>query len=404
MHVLYIHQHFATNQGFLGTRSYDFARYLVARGHRVTVLTGYYPGAGLDAYVKPGLLTRFDLEGIQVVIVRIPYRNQMGIPARVGAFLAFAAVSSALAVALNGVDVVYATSTPLTVGIPALAARFLRGRPYAFEVRDIWPEFLVSMGLLKNPAIIAAAELAERTFYRHARRVVGISQGITDRLAERGLPADKLRTLFTGVDLALYERTPPAPEVLAEHGLAGKMVVIYAGTHSVANRLELGLEAADLLRDDPRIAFLHVGDGKSRDALIARAAELKLPNVVFLPRQAKQVLVGIVKACHVGVLYLMDVDAADAAMPNKVFDYLAAGLPVVVNAKGELARHLVEFDAGAIVPQTTAEAFAATLKALADDPAGLAAKGRNALRLVTERFDRRVLVDEIERILQDVAG
>jgi len=402
MHVLYIHQHFATNQGFLGTRSYDFARHLVARGHRVTVLTGYNAGAGLDAHVGPGLVSRFTLDGVQVVVVRIPYRQQLGIPLRVAAFAAFAAISSALAVLLADVDVVYATSTPLTVGVPALAARFLRGRPYAFEVRDIWPESLVQMGLLKNPAAIAVAEVAERTFYRHAARVVGISRGITGRLAERGLPADKLHTLATGVDLELYERIPAAPEVLAELGLAGKMVAVYAGAHGPANRLDFALDVADRLRHDPRVAFLFLGDGKAREGLIERAGRMGLPNVVFLPKVPKERMVAIVKACDVGVFFLWETEVALAAMPNKLFDYLAAGLPVAVNAKGELAETLTGHDAGAVVRGAEPDDFAAALAALADDPDARRAKGAHARRLCATLYDRRVLAAQLEGILEEV--
>lgn len=402
MHVLYIHQHFATNQGSLGTRSYDYARFLVERGHKVTVLTGYYPGSGIEAYAGPGLVSRFEVDGIDVVLVRVTYENRQGVAGRLISFGAFALASSVIAASLGHVDVVFATSTPLTVGIPALAARFLRGRPYVFEVRDIWPEMLVSAGVLRNRALIAAATLAEETFYRHARRVVGISRGIADRLHERGQPRDKLRVLFTGVDTGLYEGVAPRHDVLAQAGLAGRVVAVYAGAHSLANHLEYVLDAAERLRDEPRVAFLLVGRGKDRDALMASARARGLSNVVFLPQQPKQTLVGILKACDVGLMVLKDVPDFTAAMPNKFFDYLAASLPVLVNFPGELAGHLAEYDCGRYVSAKDPGELARVLVDLAALPAEeRRAMGQRAARLVAERFDRRALVAVMEGILED---
>jgi len=405
MKILYIHQHFATNRGSTGTRSYDYARYLVERGHQVHMLTGEHARAGFDTASLPGrFLARLQVDGIDVLVVRVPYANQMGAASRLLSFATFAAVSSAAAV-LSDADVTFATSTPLTVGVPALVARFLRGRPYAFEVRDIWPEMLVNAGLLKNRAVIATATFAEETFYRFARRVVGISRGISDRLAERGVPRDKLRVLYTGVDLSLYEGVEPNREILRSLGLEGRFVAVYAGAHSFANDLTYVLDAAEALAGDPRVAFLLVGDGRDRDALMADAARRGLANVVFLPALPKTELVALLKACDAGLMILKDVPDFVAAMPNKFYDYLAAGLPVVVNFPGELAGHLGEHDCGVEVPAGDPAALGRALLALASTPeAERSARSRRARGLVEARFDRRALVDDLEQLLRETCA
>ncbi|MBN1461625.1 MAG: glycosyltransferase family 4 protein [Armatimonadetes bacterium] len=400
LHVLYIHQHFTTNEVPFGPRSYDYARYLVRMGHRVTVLCGStFLGKTKLAQSKRGLVRHLTAEGIEIVMIAVPYSNYMGFLGRALSFLAFAFLATISALMVRDVDVVYATSTPLTVGLPALACRFFRGIPYCFEVRDLWPEIPVALGILKNRILIAISERAETAFYRHAHTVVGISQGIVDRLAARGVPRERLAVLYSGVDLALYDNTSPDPAGIAALGLGNRFVAVYAGSVSTVNHLDYLLDVAARVTPDPRIAILIIGDGRERPRLETEARQRGLGNVVFAGPFPKAQLAGLLKASHVGINSAKDMEVFRPVMANKFFDYLGAGLPIVSNHPAEITRFLEELKIGKEFPADDPSSMAAFFVWLADNPAAREDMGRRAHDAAKNRFDRRELVKTLEAII-----
>ena len=402
MHVLYVHQHFTTNAGASGTRSYDYARYLVQRGHRVTVVTGVY---ALGPFVRDvrGLIETRWIDGIRVVIVNVPYANEMSFAGRLASFLLFAAGSVVACLRQGRVDVVLATSTPLTVGIPALAMRWLRRVPYVFEVRDIWPAFAVSIGRLKNPLLIRLAAWAERTFYRHAGRVQTISEGMRELLAGRGLPAEKLAMMPTGVDMALYEGAAGDDSLRRELGWSERLLAVYAGAHSDANGLEYLVETAAALKDDRRIGILLIGEGRTKNGLMALAGRRGLDNIAFRPRLPKQRLVGILTDADVGLVILKPLPEFTIAMPNKLFDYMAAGLAIAVNFPGDAAGQLAKSGAGVAADPAAPATLAAALRQWADRPEELA-RAKQSARELARSYDRRKWAGELESVLAAVAA
>jgi glycosyltransferase involved in cell wall biosynthesis len=402
MHILYIHQHFTTNAGASGTRSYDYARYLVGAGHRVTVVTGVY---ALGPFVQPGgsLIQTCWIDGIRVMVINVRYTNQMTFLQRTASFLLFAVLSVVACLRSGRVDVVLATSTPLTVGIPALAMRWLRGVPYVFEVRDLWPSFAVSMGVLTNPLLIRLARWAERLFYRHAARVQTISHGLVEALVQEGLDRSKLTMIPTGVDLELYRNVQPDSSLRRQAQWQDRVVAVYAGAHSDANNLEYVVEAARLLRDDPRVGFLMIGEGRTRERLVKLAKEYGLLNILFHPRLPKQTLAGVLCDADVGLVILQPLAEFAAAMPNKLFDYLAAGLAVVVNFSGEAQWQLKTTGAGRATDSRDPADLSRALAHWADNPQELLA-AKQAARELARRYDRKVWAGRLERILCDVAA
>ena len=399
MHVLYIHQHFTTNAGASGTRSYDYARYLVRQGHRVTVLTGIYALGPFGTALGRGSVHRRQIDGIDVVILKVPYANQMSFLRRLGSFLMFAVLSVWVALRVRKVDVVLATSTPLTVGLPALAMRLLRGVPYIFEVRDIWPAFAVKIGALKNPILIRLAYAAEAVFYRFAARIQVISEGMRQALLDRRLPPEKLTVLPTGVDLALYDHAGPDNRLRQRLGWQGRLVAVYAGALSDANGLEYVVEAAAAAKDDPRIGLLIIGDGRRKPALIELATRHGLSNLHFEPSMPKEQLIHVLADCDVGMLILRPLPEFAMAMPNKLFDYLAAGLAVTVNFEGEAASELAARGAGGATNPTDARSLARRLQDYASDPQGLT-RTKAAARELARKYDRAVLAKILEENLK----
>lgn len=395
MKVLYFHQHFSTPGGSTGTRSYEMARRLLALGHQVTMVCGSYAGGvtGLEQPFAEGH-RRGRVDGIDVVEFDLAYSNSDGFVRRSLVFLTFAVRSIGMAFT-EDYDVLFATTTPLTAGIPGILARWLRRKPFVFEVRDLWPELPRAMGVIRNPLVLAAMSLLEWASYRSAHRLIGLAPGIVEGIARRGVAPARIRSIPNGCDLDLFAATatPWRPAGVRDSDL----LAVFAGTHGMANGLEAVLDtAAELKRRNlSDIKLLLIGDGKLKPGLQARAIREDLDNLVFHDPIDKARLAGLMAATDLGLQILANVPAFYyGTSPNKFFDYIAAGLPVLNNYPGWLADIIVRERCGFAVPPEDPRAFADALEEAAANRAALDAMGQNARRLAEREFDRRLLADQ----------
>ena len=395
MRVIYFHQHFTSPAGAGGIRSYEMARRLLKHGHQVTMVCGRYGlgNTGLDGPFVRGR-RRGMVDGIDVVEFDLSYSNRDGLLKRTGTFLKYAWGSIKLALT-ERYDLAFATSTPLTAGLPAIAARWLRGKPFVFEVRDLWPELPREMGVITNPVVLWAMGVLEYVSYHSARRCVALSPGIARGIARRGIPQDRIASVPNGCDIEIFRDAPGAwrPDGVAD----GDLLAVFTGTHGPANGLDAVLAAAAVLKQRGRsdVKLLLIGDGKLKPALQADAAARNLDNVLFHDPVGKARLAGLLAGSDLGLQILANVPAFYyGTSPNKFFDYIAAGRPVLNNYPGWLAEMIVEADCGFAVPPDNAEAFADALERAADDRAALRRMGANAARLAGQRFDRAKLADQ----------
>lgn len=385
--ILYLHQHFSTPAGATATRSHAFARALAQAGHAVTLACGQWQGAvsGLDGAFRRGA-RRGRVAGFEVVEWAIPCGNAMGEAARIGAFLRYAARAARLA-SRPGWELVIASSTPLSVALPALLARRLHGTPFLFEIRDPWPELPAAMGL-RRPLLLGAMERLAGAACREAAAVVALTEGMAETARARSTPPERLHVIGQGCDLDLFG--PQIPPWRPDAAGSGEMLAVYAGAHGRANGLRHLLEVAALLRDDHRIRLLLVGEGGEKPALMAEAAARGLANLSFLAPLPKPGLARLLAGSQVGLLCLAPVpEFAEWTAPNKLMDYLAAGRPVLSNVPGEAARLLAAGGCGET--HADAAALAAALRRLADQPARREAMGQAARRLAERTHDRRLL-------------
>ncbi|MGI9109186.1 MAG: glycosyltransferase family 4 protein [Opitutales bacterium] len=392
MRLLYFHQHFATPRGATGTRSYEFARALIARGHQVTVVCGAHGLSGLDLpHDAARGWHRGEVDGIDVISLPLAYSNRDSLFRRGWTFLRFALRSVRLALELD-CDLVFATSTPITAVIPGLAAKWLRGKPFVFEVRDLWPELPRALGL-RNPFVLGGMSLLEFLGYRSADACVGLSPGIVEGIRARADERLPVAMIPNGCDLELFHPAKRAP--LALPGLGpGDFVAGFTGAHGVANGLDALLAVAEELkrRGDRRVKLVFIGDGKEKERLAARAAELGLANCLFFPPVPKAELGAITASLDCGLMVLKDVPAFyHGTSPNKFFDYVAAGIPVVNNYPGWLAGLIRENECGIVVPPGNVAAFADALQRLAADPAAGRVMGAAARALAEREFARPLL-------------
>lgn len=410
MRITYIHQYYRTPRMSGGTRSYEFARRLAARGHTVDVVTSA-PAAGLppDATPdprRPGWRTTHQ-EGVTVHWCVVEYSHRLGFAGRLRAFVAFVLRASVRVPRLPA-DVVFATSTPLTVAVPAMIAAAWRRVPMVFEVRDVWPEVPIAMGYLRNPVLRGAARALEWLAYRRSAHVIALSPDMARSIARRH-PRVRPSVIPNSSDLGLFAAPEGAGAAVraTRPEIGDRPLVVYTGTVGPANGVEYIVDmAAEMLRIAPEVRFLIVGDGKDTEHVRAAAERHGvLGRTLFLePPVAKQDVPALLAAADMTLSVFAPVPALAANSPNKVFDSFAAGRPVMINNGGWLGEVLVESGAGLVAPPDRPDDAARSVRDLLADQNRMAAARDAARRLATERFDRDLLADSLEERLLQACG
>lgn len=405
MRILYVHQHFCIPKGAGGVRSYQMARRLIDSGHEVTMVCGSHVGAttGLQGPYSRGV-RRGAVDGIDVIEIDCGYKNADSLLVRALKFMKFAmrAVGTALR---EKYDVMVATTTPLTVGVPAIAARWLRGKRVVFEVRDLWPELPAAMGVIKSRFVLWSLSALEWASYHSATRLIGLAPGICDGIAKRGIDRDRIALVPNGCDADIFAAESKAnarPPGIAESDL----LAVFTGAHGIANGLDAVLDAARVLKRRNRndIKLLLIGDGGRKPALVQRAADEGLDNVIFAKPVPKSELSRLMASADVGMQILLDVPAFYyGTSPNKFFDYLSAGLPVLNNYPGWLAELITQERCGYVVPPRDPERFADALERAADNRAELEEMRAGSRRLAA-KFDRNVLFKDFVDVIERAGG
>lgn len=403
MKILYFHQHFGTPQGSSGTRSYEMARVLIAAGHQVTMVCGSYQRAALDlSYDTQKGWSRGEIDGIDVISLPLAYSNRDGLAKRTVTFLRFALRSMGIALR-HEYDLLFATSTPLTAGIPGIVARPFRRKPFVFEVRDLWPELPRTLGM-RNPFLLGGMSLLEWLSYRSAQACVGLSPGIVAGIERRSQPGKPIAMIPNGSDLDLF--TPGNRADLQLPGVGpDDFVAAFTGAHGIANGLDAVLAAAAALKEkeEERIKLLFIGDGKEKDRLAQQAQAEGLTNCLFFDPVPKRELAALLGRLNCGLMILKNVPAFYyGTSPNKFFDYISAGLPVLNNYPGWLADLITEHQCGLVVPPDDPVAFAEALIHMANHPDECAQMGQNARALAEAQFAREKLAAQMVAFLEGI--
>lgn len=405
MNILYFHQHFGTPRATGGTRSYEMARRLVNAGHAVTMVCGRQDrgSSELDGSFRRGRREGF-VDGIQVIELDLPYSNHDNFLRRTWTFLRFAFRSIGVSLT-HQYDLVIATSTPLTASIPGIVARWLRGKPFVFEVRDLWPELPREMGVITNPLVLGAMSVLEWISYYSAHRLIGLSPGIVDGIARRGIARDRIALIPNGCDIGFFQAAAALwrPEYVRDH----QLLAVFTGAHGIANGLDAVIDAAGVLKQRNRddICLLLVGDGKLKPHLQQRVQDEDLGNIVrFMDPMPKTHLAGLLAGADVGLQVLANVPAFYyGTSPNKFFDYLASGLPVLTNYPGWVADLITEKSCGFTVQPDNPIAFADGLEAAHENFGNLKRLGTNARLLGDTQFNRDALGAKFVQCLEAAA-
>jgi glycosyltransferase involved in cell wall biosynthesis len=397
--ILYLHQFFMTRDGTGGTRSYEFARRLVAAGHEVTMVTA---GGGGER----------EIDGIRIVEARGGYGDYVratgvGYGRRLLAFARFAVTATIAALRGPRPDVVFATSPPLTMALPAIVAARRWGAPLVFEVRDLWPEAPIQMGALRSPWAQRVARWVERAIYRSATEIVALSPGMRDGIVATGIDPERVTLIPNASDLDLFSPDLDPGDLREQLGVGtDDFICAYFGTMGEANDLTQVIEAAALIEPDEGrpIVFVLLGDGKRRDALEADVQDRKLENVVFAAAGDKRAAARLAAASDACMTIFKDVPILATNSPNKLFDTFAAGRPAIVNTDGWQRFLVEEHEAGVYARPGDAADLAEQVLALRDDPERTRRYGANARLLAEREFDRDLLAERLRGVLERAAG
>ncbi|MFC2171114.1 glycosyltransferase family 4 protein [Acidobacteriota bacterium] len=400
MKLIYIHQHFVTNEGTSGTRSYDVSKHLVQKGHNVTMVCGICDQSSFSSQPWWRLFHVHYIDGIKVVVCNSVYGNKMSVFRRMWSFMKFAGLALTTCLFEPSPDLIFATSTPLTVGIPGRIGAAVRRIPYIFEVRDLWPEDWVAAGQVKPGLFYKCWEWLEAFSYAKAKKILTVSTGFHERLLERGFAPERLATVALGADGKLFNNLKPDDDFISDLGLSGKTIAVYAGAHGDANGLHQIIEASEYLRDRPDIAIMLIGDGKLKRQLKLSAVEKDLTNIYFPDPVPKHRLPDILTSCHMGLMILKQISRPWFVTPNKLFDYMFTGIPTIVNFPGTTAQLVEREGIGLVSLPGSAEDLASKIQYLADHPEEREMAGRRARQVAVLKYDRKIIAEELETIFR----
>lgn len=406
MHILLVHQYYL-NKGDPGiTRFNQFVKYWTANGHSVTVICGmihYMTGKKQRRFHGRLIAKEQENPRLQVIRVFVSDTYNSSFIGRMWGYISFTMSGLVALFTIQKPDVVIATSPPLFAGVPGLVASWVWRRPFIFEVRDLWPESAIELGVLNNKLLISLAYAAEKLLYRSAKKICVLTPAFRKKLvSSNNVPEEKIFMIPNGADTDLLVIKTPREEVRENLGLGNAFTVIYIGAHGIANHLDQILDAATILQNDSSVRFVLMGEGMKKIELKKRAHDEGLTNVLFVDPVPKDRIADFINACDAGLAVLKKLDIFKTVYPNKVFDYMACRRPILLGIDGA-ARELVATSAkaGVFFEPENAIDMVEKVRLLQKDPTQCSRYGENGYIFVTEHFSREALAGVYEKELKE---
>lgn len=409
MNILFLSHYFPPEVNAPATRTYEHCLRWVQQGHQVTVVTCHpnHPRGELYPGHRNRLWQVENCGGIRVIRLLTLLSANKGFGLRTLNYVFFMLMCVLFCWRMPRADVVISTSPQFFNGLAGFFVARLKRSRWVLEIRDLWPESIVSVGAMKDGFVIRLLYALEAFCYRTCDLIVPVTDAFRQYMVNKGVDPNKIRVIKNGVDLTLFSAATVQPDsamdaLFSKQGLDGKFVAAYVGTHGMAHHLEMVLEAARLLRDRTDIAFLLVGDGAERDRLVQIAGQWQLPNLVMLEQMPKQKMPALWSRVQVSLILLRKSDTFKSVIPSKLFESFAMHKPVVLGVEGESAAMLMDSAAGMCIEPENAEALAQAVTTLADDPARYADMAARGKAYVQQHFDRDVLASRFAQVLLDV--
>jgi glycosyltransferase involved in cell wall biosynthesis len=394
LHILYLHQHFSPPDGIGNNRSLELALEWVKEGHEVTIVCG--KGNFNNIRNSFAFYNTIDFSGIKVIRLNIGYSHFYSFPRRILSFLGYFCLVLLLSFRLKKADIVYASSTPLTVGLFGIWFKKVFRKKFIFETVDLWPDVPIEMDILKNKWLRYLTLKLEKNIYDQAETIVCLSEGMKERIEQKGMASEKIKVAHNGTNCSMFRPTSNKEEAKKSIGYSEKdFIVLYAGTIGLANGLEFLVDVASETKD-PTIQFIILGNGNREHAIRKYAQKKQVNNLVFKDSVPKEQVKAFFDATDVGIVTFAPYPILATNSANKFFDYLASGLPVLINYGGWQKDYLKRHGCG--ISSMSATEMALHLLYLVEHPVNAIQMGINARKLAVERFDRKRIARTIAEL------
>ena len=394
MKILYIHQYFHTPEEGGGTRSYEFARKLVKLGHKVTMIT------------SSNIISNSEkkIEDIEVLYLKIPYSNYMSFKRRLLSFISFGLRAIVSGIKIRNCDLVFATSTPLTIAIPGIVLSFMKKIPMIFEVRDLWPEVPIQMGVIKSKLLSNILRWFERFTYKYSKHIIALSPGMVQGVIDVGIEKKKITMIPNFCNTDFFKPGETTNKILSILEDIKEPIISYAGAISYANNVELIIDTAvKLQKADVKIFFVIAGDGSLKPELEKKTKIMELKNVLFLGKINKYEVLELYRKSIATLVLFKKLPILTTNSPNKFFDAISTGRPVITNMDGWIGELIEKYKIGFSLNADDEDSLMDTIKELIDmDKKKIEEMGLIARKLALEEFDSDKMALQLEKIFKDV--
>lgn len=405
LNILYLSQYFPPEMGAPSARVYELSRRWVAQNSAVTILTGFpnHPTGIVPEEYKGQYFLREGKDGIKVIRTYIYAAANKGFIKRVFSYLSFMVSSIIQGTRASGKqDVIIASSPQFFVGIAGYIISRLKGIPFIFEIRDLWPESIVQLGLLKNEVLISLLEWIEIFLYKRAAHIIVVADSTVDILMKKGIDKEKISVLKNGVDLILFNFLDNQSALKEKYGFKNKFVVSYIGTHGLSHALDKVLETAELIKPREDIVFLLVGEGAEKEKLQNFAKEAMLTNIVFVDQINKSQLPDYYALSDIVLVTLRKLPLFKHVIPSKLFEIMAMKRPIIISVDGEAKRIVENAKSGVFCEPENPVSLKKAIEALYKDEEKRKQLGENGRQFVEKYFNRDVLADDYLDIIRSI--
>jgi glycosyltransferase involved in cell wall biosynthesis len=403
MKILLLTDYFPPEVNAPATRGIEHCREWLKLGAEVTVITcaPNFPQGKVHEGYRNRLYQVEDLDGIRVIRVWSYIARNEGFYKRAIDFVSFA-FTAFWAGLFERCDVIVATSPPFFITFAGYALSKVKRRPWLFEVRDIWPESIRTLGAMKSSPVLDLLEKIELALYRDAKTVIAVTDAFKRNFIRRGISPDKIAVVTNGANLDLYQAQGKNAALASRLGLDGKFVVSYIGTHGMAHALEFIVGNLDKVQDES-IHFLFIGDGAKKPDVVQLAATMALKNVTFLDPVPKEMVADYLSITDVALVPLLKNDTFKEVIPSKIFESSAMRKPILLGVEGQAQEIVEKYGAGVCFEPENGTDFLAKLAELRTNRTFYEECQDGCSRLAAD-YDRKVLAAKMLGLLEDAVN